>query len=655
MNNLKPKSAQALQSGEWTTASPRTLLPPLAAFLSVFLLVAAGSFTPVVEYLELAAYDSMIRMRANLTSPEIADADSPIAIVGLTEEEIDDAAFWDYPISDHNLTALLGKVVGCEPVVVGLDIFRSSPVPKSGEGRAAFEQLLANHPNIVIIKQFPHGTLREVPAPSVLENIEDENYRLLRIASPDFPVDRGLNRKVRRALLHQSSKSGESYSLSFVLTQLYLYQEGIEIGQDAEGNALFGGTSLRAVRRGAGGYSRGTFAENSSVFLNFTSAGNFSGYGFKEVMSPEFSADALKGKIVLVGVVAETIQDFATTPLLPDHRGINLHGVAAKQLIDIAQNKARPMRVFREWQEVSVIFLCCFVGAACGFFMLRPAFLIPAVLIGVLAIAVLSFSVFINYWWIPVAAPALGLALSAASVNIVRGAADRRDRKTIEILFGRSVGHDFANAIWKERHNILQSGGMPPREMPATIMMTDLKNFSVMAQQLSSRELFERLNDYLGMVSRIIGENGGVSKDFAGDAVHGAFGLPIRRETDLEINRDAANAVLSALRMREEMDAFNEKLRLGKKLSMRVGIATGSLIAGSLGSDHLLRLDFIGGVANLASRLESVRDERLPDDEGCRILVSETTWKCLGDQFSGEYMGEFELKGVGKTKIYQIL
>ena len=143
--------------------------------------------------------------------------------------------------------------------------------------------------------------------------------------------------------------------------------------------------------------------------------------------------------------------------------------------------------------------------------------------------------------------------------------------------------------------------------------------------------------------------HGGVVDDYYGDAIKADFGVPVPRTTPEEIRRDAANAIRCALAMRREMERLNASWRTGNApiVKMRVGIATGSVVAGCLGSAQRMKYTTIGDVANTAARLESYGKE-IPErfqDPFCQITVAASTVEQLDGGFHLEAVGTPQLKG----------
>jgi adenylate cyclase len=154
----------------------------------------------------------------------------------------------------------------------------------------------------------------------------------------------------------------------------------------------------------------------------------------------------------------------------------------------------------------------------------------------------------------------------------------------------------------------------------------------------------------MAAITPIVSEHGGVILRFMGDSIMAVFGVPVPRIHDEEFARDAVNAVECALAMQERLITLNRTFeRRGLPLiGMRIGILTGPMTAGSLGTAHRMEYNVHGDTVNTGARLESFgREAFSPDYLGapCRILVGEPTLRLLDGRFAAEYLGEFQLKG----------
>jgi adenylate cyclase len=192
------------------------------------------------------------------------------------------------------------------------------------------------------------------------------------------------------------------------------------------------------------------------------------------------------------------------------------------------------------------------------------------------------------------------------------------------------------------------------------VLFIDLAGFTTVSEMMEPQQLIDWLNIYMDAMAQAVMDHGGVVDEFLGDGLKADFGVPLPRTSEEEVARDARAAVNCALKMRNELERLNRprKDQNLPTVNMRIGVYTGPVVAGSVGSAQRLQYTTIGDTVNIASRLEHVAlDGKRPGaDEPCRILVGETTWGYLGDEFVTERIGEVELKGKRKKiNVFRIL
>ena len=169
-----------------------------------------------------------------------------------------------------------------------------------------------------------------------------------------------------------------------------------------------------------------------------------------------------------------------------------------------------------------------------------------------------------------------------------------------------------------------------------TILFTDIEGFTAISEKLPPEELIDALNDYFTTIAEPIEKYGGVITQFQGDAVLATFNAP-RPDPD-----HASNAIKAAIGMQETLK--DRKFAHGLELKTRIGINTGMVVGGLVGSGDRVNYTVHGDNVNLAARLEA-----LNKDYGTRIIVSENTLKQLGDhEFPIKALGEVAVRGLAK-------
>jgi adenylate cyclase len=596
-----------------------------------------------LEFLELPAYDWFLRLQPGSSAHE-----PRITVVRVSEEDILSLGRW--PLTDEILARALTALLKESPRAVGLDIFRDIPVPP---GTETLDTVLSGNPNIIVPMKFGEGG---VQPPPVLKGTDQAGFN-------DILVDPG--GVVRRGLFFLDDGDTAAYSFALRLALLYLQAQGI-VPQPDERNPQhlrLGTVTFRPFEENDGGYVKAD-AKGYQFFLDYQGpVPPFRSYSLSNLLSGEVPPKAVNDKIVLIGVTAQSVKDFFFTPYSRGFSegqqvpGVILHGLMVSQLLRAGIEGLRPLAVLTERQEAFWILLWGLLGGILGlkahsvwrFSVLGSA--------GVLAIGLCAYLAFSYRWWIPLAPPALGFLLTAALVTAYVTSLARKERALLMQIFSKHVSKEVAQSLWQQREQFLKNGRPRSQKLVTTAFFSDLRGFTTVSERMDPQDLMDWLNVYMERMTGIIMAHGGIIDDFAGDGIKANFGLPLPEQTEGLIRRDALSAVRSALDMEKEMRRLNAHWQEKglPEVGMRIGIHTGPAVAGALGSFERMKYTTIGDTINTASRLESY-DKDLGKEALCRILIGESTLRCLGPEFRTERIGEVSLKGKEeKITIYRVL
>jgi len=605
----------------------------------VFLGLIGLRSTGGLESLELTAYDWYIRLQ-----PKASALESPIVLIEISESYIRSQGRW--PLPDATLARALDILDQYHPRAIGLDIYRDMPVRPGSE---ELDAILVRNPNIIAAMKFGGPGEIGVPSPPVLRGTDKVGFN-------DILVDRG--GIVRRGLLFLDDEKNVSYSFALRLALLYLQAEGVRPQSDPTNlqQIRLGKTTIPPLGPNDGGYI-GADARGYQFLLDFKDAGGpLTSFSLATLLSGEIKPEAIRGKIVIIGTTAEGVKDFFYFPhsrglhLKQQIPGIVLHAYIASQLLRLALEGGAPMASMSDRQEWAWILLWSLMGGAMGLGVRSPWRFSLLALGGLLTLALAVYFAFLSGWWIPLVPPAMVWGISATVNAVYMSNREKGERASLMHLFSRHVSPQVAEAIWRQREQFSDGGRPRPQKLIETVMFTDLKGFTSLTEKMDPQALIEWLNIYLEATAQLVMEHGGVIDEYLGDGFKADFGIPVPRTEESEIGQDAVNAVNCALGMEKEikrLNAFWQEHNL-PTANMRIGIFTGPVVAGSLGSARRLKYTTIGDTVNIASRLEGFDKDSMgpsPTNSPCRILIGEATLHYLGNQFRTEKVGEVILKG----------
>lgn len=184
---------------------------------------------------------------------------------------------------------------------------------------------------------------------------------------------------------------------------------------------------------------------------------------------------------------------------------------------------------------------------------------------------------------------------------------------------------------------------MEPKDQTVTILFTDIVGFTPLSERMPPREINMLLNQFFSQMTDIIFKYDGTLDKYIGDCLMAVFGAPLEKKGDSE------RAIKAALEMRKKLAEMMKKTDVEKKFNIRIGINTGKVVAGNIGSPNRMDYTVIGDPVNIASRLESIA---LPN----QILIGEETYRNIKDKFKIKKVGPKKVKGKSAAiNVYEVL
>ena len=597
----------------------------------------------IIQGVELYAYDRYIQQQPSY------NAQSPIVLIQVTE---DDIQRFGHPINDGVMALLLEILLSYDPAAIGVDIFRDIPT----QGRNRLESVLMNNPNIVLIEK---RIGESVVYPYGLDHASQVGFA-------DLVLD--ADGAIRRALLmiwDANEENQVNLSLALYLALMYLDQLGITQSADPDNNSFFrlGNTVIQRFNFNDGGYN---IADDGGyqVLLDYSyGAHAFNSFDISEILDAQIDPSMISGKVIIIGTTSPSVKDHHETPyssagIIPMY-GIEIHAHIVDQLIRAGLNGESPVRSIQEIHEISLIFALSLIGALLGVSIRPPWLYIFTILVAMGLFLFVPLKLFQLGYWIPIVAFWFAWAAAFLGGTLYIGYLERLERGMIMMLFGKFVTKKVAMDLWEHRDMFLHGGRPKPIKLVATVIITDLKDYTAVAEQSDPTDVMTWLNRYMSEMTRIIEMHGGIVEDYAGDGIKATFGVPVPRN-EREIIEDAQNAVNCALSMGGKLAAINQTWQ-GHGLPLdrlRIGICTGPVTAGSIGSEERMSYTTIGDTVNVAARLETFNKQEFEQEMAgsFRVLIEESTWEKLGPEFNTCYKGEYYLKGrKKKSRIYRIL
>ena len=365
--------------------------------------------------------------------------------------------------------------------------------------------------------------------------------------------------------------------------------------------------------------------------------------------TPTIPPSRFEGKTVIVGGTAAGLYDRHSTPVGVEGTTVGGEGdypgmeIFATFLSNVRQQHY--LRDFAGGWPYGLALLMAVIGAL--LVVSRPERLgwatVVMIGIGTVYVAAAAMAFYYLLWWVPVVGPALALIVGFSVTSAVSYAVEGRRRQELRSLFQRYVSPQVVDEVVREPE-ALEMGG---EEVEGTVFFSDIKGFTGVAEQLSPPEVVEELNQYFGLATDVVLDRRAMVDKFIGDAIMAVFGAPVRQDDH------AAQACLAALEMDQVLSDYYGGTEDDDRppFRSRIGIHTGRIVVGNVGTERRVDYTAIGDAVNVAARLEQANKQY-----GTRILISEATFQ---DAHPSIEVRELDLLRVtGKEtpiRIYEVL
>ncbi|NUN65407.1 adenylate/guanylate cyclase domain-containing protein [Pseudanabaena biceps] len=599
--------------------------PTISVFVIGLRLIGA------LESLELAMLDQFFRWRS------LEPTDSRVVIIGIDEEDI---RKYNWPIDDRLLTQLLTRVKQQKPRAIGLDLARDQPI---GEGYKELEKLFKTTPFLIgatkkadlVDSNFSVASSDIKPPPVLAE--------LGQVGAVNLPIDN--DGRIRRGLLSLQLPDG-NLTLSFGLQIALLYLDGEQVVPYEQ--AL----NPPRLESNDGGYSRADVGGHQFM-INYRRSQGYQVVRMADVLTGKVAPNLFRDRVVMIGATAVSLRDWFFTPIdsgLGSTRvftsGVEVHAQIVSHILSSTLDGRPVIRSWNEYWESLWILVWALAGATLIwqwrnvntkdrellviFLRSLSAFVLANMLFWSCLIA-------LHYgWWLPFAPAMMALLGGGAIVTSYLAITAAQ----IRTYFSRYLTDAVVKSLLETPEGLKLGGD----RRKVTILMCDLRGFSAVSENMPPEKVVDILNVFLGTMTEAIAPYQGTIDEFIGDAILVLFGAPIHREDDAE------RAVASAIAMQLAMKTVNEKLVQMElpEIAMGIGINTGEVVAGNIGSQSRAKYAVVGNHVNLTARIESYT-------VGGQILISESTYLEVEEIVKTNSSMQVEPKGVSQPiSIYDI-
>ncbi|MBN1306986.1 MAG: CHASE2 domain-containing protein [Chitinispirillaceae bacterium] len=373
-------------------------------------------------------------------------------------------------------------------------------------------------------------------------------------------------------------------------------------------------------------------------------AGPFPVHSFYDIAADRVQG-FFEGKIFIVGSTAPALFDIKAVPHDRNYPAVEIHASLMNSLL--TNTFVRRLDI---WQDFAILLL---IGVIIGFFSYLFKPLVGALLAvaGIFTWFLIAMTLFGgDHLWVEIARPILVILLTFTAVMAFRYITEEKDRKFLQSTFKQYLSPELIDIMYKSRQQPLLGG----EEGIRTAYFTDIQGFSTFSEKLDSpTRLVELLNEYLGQMTDILLKHYGTLDKYEGDAIIAFFGAP------MPMDDHAFQACLTALDMQETLGMLRKKwMTEGDKwppivhrMRMRIGINTGLITTGNMGSTLRKSYTMMGDAVNLAARLESAAKQY-----GVYTMISQYVYEQVHDDFLLRQVDKITV--VGKSEpvvVYELL
>lgn len=330
---------------------------------------------------------------------------------------------------------------------------------------------------------------------------------------------------------------------------------------------------------------------------------------------------------VFFGSSAPALKDLRSTPVSGDYPGVEIHATLLDNLL--------AGDALRDAPAAAVLLATLLLAILAGGAVVASRTTAQNVIALICFLPLPYAAGFLGYaggWWWPIAVGETGVALALVGGIVWNYATEGRQKRFIKSAFNQYVGGEVLDELVRDPAK-LKLGG-EKREL--TMFFSDLEKFSSFSEKLDPPRLIELLNVYLTEAGAILTAEGAYVDKFVGDAIVAFWNAPVT-QSDHAV-RAVRAALLCQRRCAEKRAEWEQQF--GAVVKMRIGLNTGEVVVGNMGSRDKFNYTMLGDAANAASRLEGANKAF-----GTYTMVAEETWRQVGDAVRGRELGQLTVVG----------
>jgi len=381
--------------------------------------------------------------------------------------------------------------------------------------------------------------------------------------------------------------------------------------------------------------------ESGQLLINYMGPPQtFPHYSIADILADRLPKDTFRNKIVLVGATAIGIYDLRVTPFSSTFPGVEIHANVIDNILH--RNFLIHSSVTRFIDICSIILFGVILGLLIP--RLRPITGMIAAFLMIAAFVVINFFVFFSFnTWLNLVYPLITMATIYLGITIYHYFKEEREKKKIRGAFQYYLTSSVINEMLKDPDKLKLGGD----KKDLTVLFSDIRGFTTISEKMTPEELVALLNEYLTTMTNQVFHHDGLLDKYMGDAIMAVFGAPLDQPDH------ALRACRTALAMMEELHKLQEKWKAEGRpvFDIGVGLNSGDMVVGNMGSEMRFDYTVMGDMVNLGSRLEGTNKEY-----GTNIIISEFTYEKVKDAMCCRELDGVRVKGKLKpVKIYELL